>query len=263
MSATWQDVRCARIATADLSALADLRRERGIRVAVDGPIAWVFWNDDSGETGVTRRVLLERLLPLAGVEVFVHREGAWYRPGAHLPSFDVPVIECESWTFLDRAILPGAVPIATASAEPARPVGLRIVRDGRGVARRASALRCRLRDLARWANLAPTVRIESLLGAWCPIDGDPGAVETLVIARNASLPEISDGLRYWGESVLIPIGFRTDPELAESSIREVVGAVADELVILDEAGPESIPREAFRPLRRAGIRTAMAGDPPP
>ncbi len=262
MAETWQDVRCARIAAADLPALADLRREGAIHLAIDGPFAWIFWDDDSRETGVTRRVLLERLLPLPGVEMLTRREGIWYRPGEHLPSFEVPSIVPGSSTFLHRSILPGAIPIAAANADPFCPVELRVVREDRGLARPASALRCRLGDLARWADLAPTVRIESLLGAWCPISGDPGAVQALVIARNASLPEIPDGSRYWGDSVLIPIGFRTDPELAETSMREVVGALPDELVILDTASRELIPREAFRTLRRAGIRTAMAGGGP-
>ena len=261
MGPTWQDVRCARIAASDLSALADLRRERAIRVLVDGPIAWVSWDVD-GDPDLTRRLVVERLLPLPGAEVFALREGAWYRPGAHLPAFDVPSVGPGPSASLARAILPGAVPIAPASPGPDRPVALRVVRDGRGLGRPASALRCRLRDLARWADLAPTARIESLLGAWCHASAtDPGAAEALVIARASSLPEIPAGTRYWGDSVLIPIGFRTEPELAESSIREVVGASVDGLVILDESGPEVVPREAFRPLRRAGIRMAGGGPP--
>jgi hypothetical protein len=58
---------------------------------------------------------------------------------------------------------------------------------------------------------------------------------------------------------MLPLGFRADPDLSESALRRLVGAGPDELVVLDAAGYERIPRAAFRPLGRAGIRLAMMG----
>jgi hypothetical protein len=70
------------------------------------------------------------------------------------------------------------------------------------------------------------------------------------------LPALADGLRYWGDDVLIPLGFRADPQLAERALRAAIGAGPDDVVVLDGEGPELIPRQAFRPLSRAGIRLA-------
>ena len=44
-------------------------REPGIRVTIAGGRAWVSW-DDGPSAEATRHVLVERLLPLAGVEIF-------------------------------------------------------------------------------------------------------------------------------------------------------------------------------------------------
>src|SRR5262249_29260421 len=74
------------------------------------------------------------------------------------------------------------------------------------------------------------------------------------------LPTIADGLRLWGHDVLIPVGFRAEPQLAERALRAAVGAGPDDMVILDGEGPELIPRQAFQPLSRAAIRLARRAE---
>jgi hypothetical protein len=64
-------------------------------------------------------------------------------------------------------------------------------------------------------------------------------------------------VRLWGDDLLVPVGFRPDPDLPPATLREAVGAEADELVVLDEAGAEVVPRAAFAPLTRAGVRLAL------
>ncbi len=73
------------------------------------------------------------------------------------------------------------------------------------------------------------------------------------------LPASLGGSRFWGVDVMIPLGFRADPELSEAALRRLVGAGPDDLVVLDANGYERIPRGSFRPLSRAGIRLASAG----
>ena len=55
----------------------------------------------------------------------------------------------------------------------------------------------------------------------------------------------------------MPLGFRPDPDLPPATLREAIGAEADELALLHEGGTERIPRAAFQPLTRASIRLAL------
>ena len=99
MNPRWQDVCCASIPVQDLPVLADLRRLPGIRVSILGDRAWVCWEAGSEST---RQVMIERLLPLSGVEMFARRGGHWYRPGEHLPAFGVPIGDGSGGVLLER-----------------------------------------------------------------------------------------------------------------------------------------------------------------
>jgi hypothetical protein len=299
MASRLQDVRCARIPIEGLSVLADLRRESAIRVTIVQGRAWVCWDDGPGAE-VTQRVLVGRLLPLAGVELFARRDGRWYRPAESLPAFHVPADDATEGASLDRVILPEPLTMLSPGGDAPRPVALQLVHDETERSRPATALRCRLADLARWADWAPSDWIESLSGARCATpSGDPDRVQVLLLGHADSaarteprlpgwrgggeppreselagepdpqmarpeprppggirLPALADGLRFWGSDVLIPLGYRAEPPLAERALRAAVGAGPDDVVVMDGDGPELIPRRAFRPLRRAGIRLA-------
>ena len=263
MTAPWQDIRCASVPEASLAVLADLRREPGIRATIAGGRAWIRW-DDSLTAEAVRRILVERLLPVAGVEVFARRDGRWHRPGEALPAFDLPIDQDDDTVSLARAIVPGRREIiAPPIGDAPRPVSLRLARDDRRSPRPATAARCDVQTLARWADGAPTAWIEALAGAWCPSPG--GEPEVLVIGPAARLPATDDARRFWGDGVLIPLGYRADPELTEPALKAALEAGPDDLVVLDEAGAERIPRDAFRTLHRASIRLAartIGGGPP-
>lgn len=281
MTPRWQDVRCASIPIENLAVLAELRRERGIRVTLAQGRAWVTW-EDGPASELTGRVLVGHLLPLPGVEVFARRDGRWYRPGESLPAFHMPIGDGSAGMALDRLILPEPLAATPPDGEPPRAVRLGLVRDESGRPRPATAVRCRLNDLAAWVDRAPSTWTETLSAAWLDApSGAPDAADVLILVAGAStprprqspvldampgialghraraaLPALADARRFWGRDVLVPLGHRAEPDLADRALRQAVGARPDELVVLDHDGPELIPRQAFRPLDRASIRLA-------
>ena len=57
--------------------------------------------------------------------------------------------------------------------------------------------------------------------------------------------------------MLLPVGWRADPDLGDDALRIACDVADDELLLLDEAGPEAVPDAAFAPLTRAGVRLAL------
>ncbi len=243
----------ARLPTVDLATLAALRGVAGVGVIVGDSLTWVVW--EAGDERVLRAVL-----PVAGVELFERRGGAWYRPGHHLPSFDVP--PAGEPVPIARAVTPSPfsaeVVGGMAAASIMVPARLRLVRDGRP--RPTSAASGPLSGLARWVDSAPSAEIEAVRGA---ISGDSA------LLLGDSLPAWPGFARSWGRSVLVPIGFEPRPSLPEAALREALGASTGEVLRIvpvgEEAGVgvdaevEAIPPSAFRALTRAGVRLALEG----
>src|SRR5439155_22069142 len=138
--------------------------------------------------------------------------------------------------------------LARARGEPTRPeavlgppVELRIGRGGE--VKPATALACAIRELVKWTDTAMTAELAAVRAARC---GDRA------ILLGPRLPAIPCATRYWGESVLVPVGFRPEPDLPPAALREAAGVQPDEILLLDEAGADVLPRAAFEPLTRAG-----------
>lgn len=241
MATDLDRVRCARLPVAALASLAELRCRPDVLVTTAGDRAWVRWSSGGGP-------LLDRLMAVPGVELFARRDDGWFRLGDRLPAFDVPP---EDGTVpLHRAIVPARFVPEPAPGEVGGPVALGLARDERP--RAATALRCRLADLAGWAERATSAQVEALRAAR---SGD------LVLLLGRRLPPIGGAERFWGDRLLVPLGFRPDPELAEPILLDALGAVDGERVLLDAAGAEVVPSAAFRPLGRAAVR--LATGPPP
>jgi hypothetical protein len=231
---------CASLPLPSLAALADLRREAGITVTTAGERVWVCWEE--GAEAVVRRVM-----PLPGAELYTRREGLWYRVGHHLPAFGLPVEAEETAMPLYRAVTPEPVRVVTPEETTPAPARLRLVRDER--VRVTTALRCGLAALGRWAESAPTAEIGAVTVAWS--GGE-------VIVRGPRLPAIAEGTRYWGDLVLVPLGFRPEPNLSEPALRGALRVDDGAVLVLSAEAVEEVPRAAFRPLTRAGVRLALA-----
>lgn len=265
MTSTLGQVCCARIPASALAVLADLRRDPGIGVTPDGEHAWVRW--EAGDEAVLRR-----LLPVRGVELYARRgpeaeaeavgDAPWYRPGAHLPTFGVPADArlADGSIPLARAVTPRAIRAREPDGEVTPPVEIRLARES--MARDAGALRCTLSDLGSWAERATTAELDAVSAAWA---------DDVVLLLGRRLPTVA-GIRFWGDRLLSPLGFRPEPDLPETALRRALGIAEGEIVVLEADGFERIPRAAFRRPTRAGIRLAIAtatatggapGVPPP
>jgi hypothetical protein len=232
-----RDVCCASLPAEALPVLAGLRAEPGIDLALADGRAWVRW--EAGDEEVRRRVL-----PVPGVELYVHREGHWHRFGRHLPALDFPP-DLE-YRPLYQVLFPAPVQPVPPRPTTRTPVHVTLRPDDRP--RPATALECDLAGLARWADGVSEARLQTLLAAQCG---------GRVLVLGPRLPAVPVGRRYWGEQVLVPLGYRTDPDLPAEAVRAALGLADEDLLVLDEGRSEVVPRSAFRPLTRAAVRLAI------
>lgn len=234
MSQLLDDVCCARFPLAALAALAGVRCARGVMVLPDGGHVWLRW--PAGDEAVLRAVL-----PIAGLEMYVRREGSWYRLGCRLPVSGPP----GEGRPLDQVLLPAPVRPLAVPSDVLRPMALRLVRDGQ--ARPATALACSLAVLRCWADQATTWQLAAVRGAR---HGDR------VLLLGQPLPPLPTQDCYWGRRVLVPLGFRPEPALPESALAAAIGLEDNEMALVGEAQVEVLGLDLFRPLTRAGVRLA-------
>ena len=257
VTTAWKEVRCASLRANDLRVLANLRGRAEVRVLLVGDRAWVCWPADSE---MLPEVLVARILSLEGVELFTERGGLWYRLGEHLPAFDVPFRDVADGVLLDRLLIPGKLSAQRPEGRVGDALRAGLVRDNREGFRPATAFQCSLQVLFVWAEQATSSQLGSLQGALrMASDGEREDADAFVLGAAGELPLLSESVRYWGTDLLVPVGFRADPDLPDGAFRRVVGAGVGDLVVLDEDGFELIARDAFKPLCRAGIRLARGG----
>lgn len=233
----WCDVTAARIPAAGGTALGPVRHRGEVRAFPDGDRLWVRWS--AGRADVVRC-----LLPVPGVVFLTRRGDEWFPFGSRLPTADRP--PGGDGVSVASVLSPARFTPVGAAEVAAPPVTLRAVRGGEP--RGATALRCRLADLAEWVERATTAELSAVTAA---------RAGEHVVLRGAKLPAVAGATRLWGDDVLVPVGFRADPDLRAEVIRAAAGAEADELVLLDETGAAVIPRSALAPVTRAGLRLAL------
>jgi hypothetical protein len=228
---------CARLPAASLGRLGALRACPDLRALAAGEHLWLFWPAGQAE-------LARAILAVGGAELLSHEAGTWRRLGAHLPAFDVP--DPAQARALSSLLFPAPVTPVPPGERAWQPVALTLVRDASP--RAASALRVSLGELGRWADGATTHALEAVQGA---VQGDE------VLLRGPRLPALR-GERYWGQQILLPLGYRAEPALAEGVLRSALGLQAGEVALLTHEGAEVIPQEAFGPVTRAAVRLAVA-----
>lgn len=256
-TAPFYEVRCASLPVEALGALADLRGRADMQVTLADGRAWLRWQ---AESGLMPQLLARQILPVEGVELFTERGGEWYRLGAHLPAFGVPFRDGTTGVSLDRMVIPSKLVVLRPDEGVSDPLRIRLVRDTGEHARPATAFRCALSVLASWAEGAPSAQLSPLQVAWrAASDRDIGSSEVMVLGLPGTLPLLPESVRYWGKRLLIPLGFRAEPDLPEEAIRVVAEAGEGDLAVLDDDGLELIAGELFTPLSRAAVRLGVRG----
>jgi hypothetical protein len=235
----WNEVTAARLPADGLALLAPLRNRADIRVHLAEEVAWVTW--PAGRPEVSRC-----LMPARGVEFFALREGAWFRFGSRVPTNDAPPAGGGA---LVSVLVPAAFDVLPPEWGSGSPVVLRLAQGGEVVP--ATALACSLAALAAWADRATTAEFDGLKAA---------RTDDRAVLLGGKLPTIAGAVRFWGTDLLVPVGFRPDPDLPPASLRDAIGVTGDELVLLTDDGADVIPRSAFEPLTRAGVRLAAGDD---
>ena len=207
----------------------------------------------AGCPGNWAEILAGRLLPLEGVELFTERGGRWYRLGEHLPALSVPFHDGEEGVGLDRVLIPGKLSAQRPSECLPESLRVAVVPEERHDVRPGDRHEVFARGaLSIWAEQATSLQISND----CKEPGGKprgiGARGRSVGARHAGkvAPSYGRACGTGGPSCWFRWDFAPDPELPAQAIRAVVGAGDGDLVVLDDAGIELIPLDAFQPLSR-------------
>lgn len=234
----WETVTEARVPLADLSHLAALRDRRDIRVLVADGVAWVRWT-------ASRAGAVRALLPLPEAVFFRLEHGVRYRFGSRLPTGETP--PTGDARPLASVLVPRAIQPAPPVAGETPRIPLRLVRGGRP--QPATALLCPLAALRAWADTATTAELAGVFGL---LSGDRA------VLFGPTLPALPDAVRFHGSDVLIPVGFRLEPDLPAAVVRPASGAEPGQVLLVTADGWDRIPRDRAEPLTRAGLRLALS-----
>jgi len=229
----------ARLPLEHLEALASLRVVPGVQVLRDETNLWLRWETDGD-------LVLRVILPLPDAVLFERREDRWHRVGEHLPSFDVPTLgdfQPLANMLFPAPVLPVAPPVRT--PPPWQLQTLRLVSDP--TPRVTSAVLTTRAALLAWVDAVTSARLQTLQFAHCDDDA-------LLLGRR--VPLLPSGLRFWGERVLRPLGFRVDPDLPERALLAAFGSEPGELAIVRDDRIELVSDDVLRPVTRAAVRLA-------
>ena len=236
----WSSVTAARIPTGELPALASLRTRPDVRILVRGDAIWIYWTERCAD-------VVRCLLPVPGVILWTKRpDGMWSRFRSRLPASNGP--PDEPGIPLIQALQPGRFePIGVRSSH-FEPLPIRLVRSAQPLI--ATAISCDVKALLHWADAATTHQLEQFRSARC---------RNRVVVLGSSLPAIVGAIRFAGKRLFVPLGFRLEPVLSETLILEALGAEEGEIAFVTDSAIDVIPKAAFAPLSRAGIRLAEVG----
>lgn len=220
----------------DLPVLGVFRDREVITVSIEGERVWIKWN--AGEVSV-----VDRLLPLNNVELFRNESGKWYKLGSKIPFPNVPTsttfVSLSSVLFPDQIVWRSPDEI-TGSLKK---IGLKQACS----VQKTTALLCPFGTFVEWAENASSFEISRLSGVFC---------DDCVLVLGENVPPIPEGTRFYGESVLLPLGYQLDPELTDTEVRSLLDSSQDEIVLITADDAQLIAKSLINRLTRSAIRLA-------
>ncbi|MCL4729382.1 MAG: hypothetical protein KJ044_02960, partial [Planctomycetes bacterium] len=208
-----------------------LRGAPGLTVRLEGETAWVRWSSADA-------TVVSALLPAPGAAFFERRDGHWLPCGARIP-VDVPT---DDFAPLASLLFPQPVSVVSTEAPAVAAVRFHVARSDR--VRPCTAVVCTPATLAAWAGMAPDAQIGRLVAC---------RSGNLALVLGTEPPWIPGSERYWGQRVLLPLGWRAEPELPPDALCEAAGCEPDDLLLWRNE-PVIVPRRALAPLTRAAAR---------
>jgi len=236
MDSTLSEISCASFPWSDLPALGPARALSHVEVARIDDRAWVRWQPGN-------ELVLERILPLPDARFYVLRDQYWYRFSYHLPAFDVPF--AVDYQPLHRVLILRLFEAEAPPGSKCEPAVISLVSDDR--VRPATGALFSMTSLVQWIDMMPTPRLAEIQAACC---GDQA------LLLGSRLPILPGCERFWGTKMLMPLGYRPEPLLPESAIRQGLSVAENDLLLWNFEGVEIISRRVFTPLTRSGVRLA-------
>jgi hypothetical protein len=236
-SEAWNKITTARIPLASLKSLAHLRHRSDITVSLDDHgNAWIHWL----QSAIAEEVMLA-LRPLTDVSFYYREANTWYTRGSGFPAKITP--PNQPGLALAKLLFPEKM----TSQSPENKAFARItpVLSRGGQTCPASAMRLPFASLHAWVNHATSAQIHALHGVY-------EADQVWLLGQH--LPAASQGMRFYGERLLLPLGYQLQPMLPVESSLALVNASERDVVFWSHDEIRVIPREEFAPLTRAGVR---------
>jgi len=225
----------ARLRAIDLVAFADLRARPDLFVLQLGDATWLRWLPDPA--------VVCRLLALPEAEVFVRVGNTWVPAGRTLAVEGVPDDRHPGWKPLTAVVLPARIEPDLATPTTWGRVDLRLVPGD--IPMPASAMSLSLVALRAWSDTVPESDLRRLQAV---------QREGEVFILGEPLPVLTEGCRYHGNRVLLPLGWCCEPALDEAALVEVLGLASGEIARITPDGIDVFAMSAFTPLTRVGLR---------
>ncbi len=233
----FAEVERACLPTSAMGRLAALRCGEGVEIALHERNLWLRWNAGNDEVA-------QRLFAIVGCRLFAERDGRWYDWGKSVPAFDVP--DALRFRPLSQVIFPATIQPMPADRFGPEPVPLTLAADP--AFRPTTAVLGSLDAVWSWAETMPACALVRYRAA---VDGQ----RLFVLGKK--LPWIDGAARFWGRTVLAPLGFRPQPRLSETSLRTLAGVADSDLLVLRADGCDIIAQDHFTPLTHAALRLAL------
>lgn len=231
-------ITCASLPAAHLERLAPVRAWKQVKAENRDGTLWLSW--PAHTAGVA-----ELLYPLPGAELYERRAQHWFAFKRQLPTFEVPDLGMARP--LAELLFPAPVAFPVVPKEGRQPVQLTLAADS--TPRDATALVCKLSELHDWLETVPAPRFRELLVL---------RQREQVLVKGKNLPELAGAQRFWGQRLLVPLGFRYEPFFPETTLLSIFDLAARQLLLLSSSGMELIDTSVAQPLSRAAVKLALA-----